>query len=425
MKNYIKKGVSGLLAFLMCFTGLLSAGVTPAFAASETCTTYSVGFPRDGDANQVYSNEVWGHPALTHMNGWHSNDVDLTTLHCMNGYDGQICYCIEPAVEREMGETMSGFGEDFWDNYPSNLNNTIQPDDIKILLGRIMQYLMPGTYTVTEQGYDRYEPQETRRVTVVSGQTATVSFNNVLKRGELRVTKTSEDGMNEGVTFHLYGTSLSGIPVDEYAVTDASGTAVFEDVLIGTGYTLEEEKLFDTCDKCNGTGYLQEVLSWQVDGLNIYDIQQMTVDELISSNLNISTKANKMLELLSKLGLGYLKLNQKVKTLSGGENQRIKLAEALNDNKFNMIGLDEPAKGLGRRETARLLGLIYKQVSKNKKTFIIAEHDTMFLNYCSYFAEFTRKGQVTTIAFQGSREQLFNDNKNDIRNWLTADIKEL
>lgn len=66
MKNHIKKGMSGLLAFLMCFTVLLSAGVTPAFAASETCTTYSVGFPRDGDANQVYSNEVWGHPSLTH-----------------------------------------------------------------------------------------------------------------------------------------------------------------------------------------------------------------------------------------------------------------------------------------------------------------------------------------------------------------------
>ena len=67
MKNHIKKGMSGLLAFLMCFTVLLSAGVTPAFAASETCTTYSVGFPRDGDANQVYSNEVWGHPSLTHI----------------------------------------------------------------------------------------------------------------------------------------------------------------------------------------------------------------------------------------------------------------------------------------------------------------------------------------------------------------------
>lgn len=483
MKKIFKKGMSGLLAFLMCFTTILSIGVTPAFAASETCTTYSIGFPRDGDANQVYSNEAWGHPALTHMNGWYSNDVDMTTIHCMNGYDGQVVYCIEPAIHREMGETMNGFGEDFWDNYPSNLNNTIQPDDIKLLLGRILQYgyhgnlstswrsqnaddadkiahvyatqilvwetivgerdanfnhvstgsydpiksvlrsghplysqicayydsivasvqshtiipsfmkksagsaqeielewngseytatltdtnnilskysftanvtgmnfsvsgnkltittatapedtvtitatksqtrsgvitwsdgthqgghqdtvtysasvsdpvkaflkvkvsygsakiiktsedgvvsgltftvvgegvnqtvttdangeilienLMPGTYTVTEQGYDRYEPQETRRVNVVSGQTSTVSFNNVLKRGSIKVTKTSEDGLTEGVKFHLYGTSLSGLAVDEYAVTDASGTAVFEDVLIGTGYTLEE-----------------------------------------------------------------------------------------------------------------------------------------------------------------------------------------
>jgi len=60
---------------------------------------------------------------------------------------------------------------------------------------------------------------------------------------------------------------------------------------IGSFY---EEKLFDTCDKCNGTGYLQEVLGWTVDGINIYDIQQMTVDELISSNMSISSKAKKM-----------------------------------------------------------------------------------------------------------------------------------
>lgn len=100
--------------------------------------------------------------------------------------------------------------------------------------------LTPGVYTVTEQSYDRYEPQEVRRVTVVSGQTATVTFNNVLKRGNLVVTKTSEDGLNEGVTFHLYGTSISGLKVDEYAVTDSSGKAHFNDVLIGTGYVLEE-----------------------------------------------------------------------------------------------------------------------------------------------------------------------------------------
>ena len=100
--------------------------------------------------------------------------------------------------------------------------------------------LAPGVYTVTEQSYDKYEPQEVRRVTVVSGQVATVNFNNTLKRGTLIVTKTSEDGLNEGVKFYLYGTSLSGLAVDEYAVTDNTGKAVFSDVLIGTGYTLEE-----------------------------------------------------------------------------------------------------------------------------------------------------------------------------------------
>lgn len=100
--------------------------------------------------------------------------------------------------------------------------------------------LMPGVYTVTEEIIDKYEPQNTQRVTIVSGGTSTVTFSNVLKRGNLTVTKTSEDGLNEGVKFHLFGTSLSGLAVDEYAVTDSSGKAYFRDVLIGTGYTLEE-----------------------------------------------------------------------------------------------------------------------------------------------------------------------------------------
>ncbi len=102
--------------------------------------------------------------------------------------------------------------------------------------------MFPGTYTVTEAGYDRYEPQSSQTVTIVGGKTATVTFNNTLKRGKLEVKKTSEDGLVEGVTFHLYGTSLSGLAVDEYAVTDASGTARFENVLISGNepYTLEE-----------------------------------------------------------------------------------------------------------------------------------------------------------------------------------------
>ena len=113
---------------------------------------------------------------------------------------------------------------------------------VKTANGGVIQVdnIRPGVYTVTEAEYDKYVPQETRRVTVVSGQVSTVTFNNVLKRGGLKVTKTAEDGLTEGMKFRLYGTSLAGIAVDEYAVTDKNGVAEFKDVLIGTGYTLEE-----------------------------------------------------------------------------------------------------------------------------------------------------------------------------------------
>ena len=102
--------------------------------------------------------------------------------------------------------------------------------------------LFPATYTITEQSIDRYEPQQSQTVTLIGGKTTTVNFNNMLKRGSLEVIKTSEDNLVEGVTFHLYGTSLSGLPVDEYAVTDKNGLAKFENVLISgdTPYVLEE-----------------------------------------------------------------------------------------------------------------------------------------------------------------------------------------
>lgn len=476
-----KRTLSLFLAMLMCVTTLFGMGTT-AFAAEETDEVYLISYPRDGDAN--YGGE-WGHNSLSFMNGWSTATSRFTTIRAMGSYEGNICYCIEPGVPQQTGNTFTKKGEDFWDEYPSSYNSTISPDDIKLFIGRIFQYgytgtistswrsqneggdklanavatqlliwetvvgerdadfnkvgtggksaiveqistnhplysrimgyynsiaasvqrhskvpsflaksagkaqnielewngeaytatladtngvlsdyvfsanasgirfsvsgntltitaddapsdtvtitaekrnsqrrgvitwtdgvygpngklqdtvtyaqtvndpvkgylnikvsygstkivktsedgkvegisftitgngvnktvttgaggviqidnLAPGVYTVTEQNYDKYEPQEVRRVTVVSGQVAMVSFNNSLKRGTLIVTKTSEDGLNEGVKFHLYGTSLSGLAVDEYAVTDSTGKAVFSDVLIGTGYTLEE-----------------------------------------------------------------------------------------------------------------------------------------------------------------------------------------
>ena len=100
--------------------------------------------------------------------------------------------------------------------------------------------IKPGAYTVTETEYELYEPQEVRRITVVSGQVSTVNFSNKLRRGDLTVKKTAEDGLVEGMKFRLTGTSLSGIEVNEFAVSNENGIAEFKDVLIGTGYTLEE-----------------------------------------------------------------------------------------------------------------------------------------------------------------------------------------
>lgn len=113
---------------------------------------------------------------------------------------------------------------------------------VKTVNGGVIQVdnLKPGVYTVTETEYDKYIPQEVRRVTVVSGQVTTVTFSNTLRRGDLTVKKTAEDGLTGGMKFRLYGTSLSGIEVNEYAVTDKNGIATFKDVLIGTGYTIEE-----------------------------------------------------------------------------------------------------------------------------------------------------------------------------------------
>ena len=102
--------------------------------------------------------------------------------------------------------------------------------------------LVPGNYTVTEVTDSKYETQKSQTVKVESGKTATVTFENVLKRGNLEVVKTSEDNFNEGVKFHLYGTSLSGTSVDLYATTNADGVAKFENVLVSGDkpYTLEE-----------------------------------------------------------------------------------------------------------------------------------------------------------------------------------------
>ena len=93
-KKIFKRGMAGLLAVLTAFTTLIGMGTT-AFAASETAESYMVSYPRDGDAVQVYDHSTWGHDAKTYMNGWSTGASDMTTIHCMDSYDGKVCYNID------------------------------------------------------------------------------------------------------------------------------------------------------------------------------------------------------------------------------------------------------------------------------------------------------------------------------------------
>ena len=96
---------------------------------------------------------------------------------------------------------------------------------------------MPGTYIVTEQDApERYEPQQPQTVTVTANATAEVQFSNVLKRGDLKIKKVSEDGVVAGITFHVTGAN----GYDQTATTDANGELLLEKLLPGT-YTVTEQ----------------------------------------------------------------------------------------------------------------------------------------------------------------------------------------
>lgn len=150
MKKFYRRSILGLLALLICFTTILSSGVT-AFAASssgETAKSYSVAFPRDGDVN-LDTGSTWGHDELHYMNGWTSGEKTwMTTLHTIGDFDGPACYCIEPGIPRLLERTYARYGEDYWKDYPSECNNTIDADTIKTLLGRIMQYGYQGNLSL-------------------------------------------------------------------------------------------------------------------------------------------------------------------------------------------------------------------------------------------------------------------------------------
>ena len=147
----------------------------------------------------------------------------------------------------------------------------------------------------------------------------------------------------------------------------------------GEGYiTIEMQFLADVtieCEQCHGKRFKQEVLEVKYNGKNISDILDLTVDEAIEFFSTEQRIVRRLLP-LQEVGLGYIKLGQSSSTLSGGENQRVKLAYFLSQDHAGptIFIFDEPTTGLHFHDI-RLLTKAFDRLIAMGHTIIVVEHN--------------------------------------------------
>lgn len=149
----------------------------------------------------------------------------------------------------------------------------------------------------------------------------------------------------------------------------------------GTGtITVEMQFMADLeleCDACHGKRFKSDVLDVRFCGKNIYDVLEMTVEEAIDFfTQNNQSQIARKLKPLNDVGLGYIKLGQSSSTLSGGENQRVKLAYFLGQEKCDptLFIFDEPTTGLHFHDIKKLLKAFDALISHGH-TVIVIEHN--------------------------------------------------
>lgn len=147
----------------------------------------------------------------------------------------------------------------------------------------------------------------------------------------------------------------------------------------GNGYrTIEMNFLPDVlvpCEECHGKRYNRETLEVRYKGKSISDVLEMTVNQAVDFFENVPVILKKI-KVLQDIGLGYIKLGQPSSTLSGGENQRVKLATELakKDTGKTLFILDEPTTGLHFEDIRVLMKVINKLVDKGN-TMVVIEHN--------------------------------------------------
>ncbi len=194
----------------------------------------------------------------------------------------------------------------------------------------------------------------------------------------------------------------------------------------GSGYKeVEMHFLADVsikCPLCEGQRYGQEALSIKYKGLNISQILNLSVDESVSFFDNFPP-LKRRLEVLSKVGLGYISLGQPATTLSGGEAQRLKLSKHLGKSRKgkSLILLDEPTTGLHPDDIKKLTN-VFDELIKQGNTLMVIEHNLQVLSYADWIIEMGEKGgrEGGKIIFEGKVSELIKTKTStakEIKKW--------
>ena len=164
------------------------------------------------------------------------------------------------------------------------------------------------------------------------------------------------------------------------------------------------------CESCHGKRFKKDTLEVTYEGKNIYDVLEMTVNQAIEFfDAHGQKKIVKKLQPLQEVGLGYIKLGQSSSTLSGGENQRVKLAYFLSMEKAQptIFVFDEPTTGLHFHDIKKLLEAFDALIERGH-TVVIIEHNMDVIKCADYIIDLGPEGgeQGGNIVVCGTPEEV-------------------
>ena len=166
------------------------------------------------------------------------------------------------------------------------------------------------------------------------------------------------------------------------------------------------------CKDCHGKRYNRETLQVKFKGKSIADVLDMTINQAVEFFENVPKLLPK-LKTLQDVGLGYIKLGQSSTTLSGGENQRVKLATELakKDTGKTLYILDEPTTGLHFEDIKVLLGVLNKLVDRGN-SLIVIEHNLDVIKSADYIIDMGPEGgrEGGTVVATGTPEEIKANN---------------